>query len=280
MPTPAVADAPAATDVLVTPVVKRRPHRSRSRTLAFRIASLVALLVAWWLAAWHVADVAELPNPWQVLDNLVSLTRGQHLLENIAFSLGLAARGFVIGVAIGFTLGALAGLTLLGEELLDAPMQMIRVIPFAALLPLFVLWFGLGDTPKVALIALACTFPTYLQTYLSVRNVDRRVVEAARSFGLSGSRLLREVTVPMALPGIINGLRFAGSISVLALVIAEQLNASKGVGAMLFNAQSYSQWLTVFSIVAVYMLFGLGIDLLFRLVERVLLPWRSGVALR
>jgi sulfonate transport system permease protein len=273
-------EASQATGELETPRVRRQPKRTRSRTLALRIGSLLFLFAVWWIVALCIDDVNQLPTPIEIFDHFGPLISHDDLLGNMAFSLWLAFRGFLIGSAIGFALGVAAGLTILGEEVIDAPMQMIRVVPYAALLPLFVLWFGLGDTPKVALIALACAFPTYLQSYLAVRNVDRKVVEASRTFGLSGIRLLREVTLPMALPGILSGLRFAGSVSVLALVIAEQLNADRGIGALLIAAQGYEQWLTVFCIVVVYMAFGILIDLFFRVVEHLSTPWRVGVALR
>ena len=136
-------------------------------------------------------------------------------------------------------LGAVAGLWRIGEELLDSSMQMLRTIPFLALVPLFIVWLGIGETPKIVLIALATVFPMYLNTYNGVRSVDRKVVEGMRSFGVTGWRLVREVVFPLALPSILTGLRFALGVSVLALIAAEQINASNdGLGHLMIQAQT------------------------------------------
>jgi sulfonate transport system permease protein len=174
----------------------------------------------------------------------------------------------------------IAGLSTYGEELLDSSLQMLRTVPFLAVVPLFIIWLGIGETPKVALIAVASAFPLYLNTYNGVRNVDRRVVEAARCFGLRRARLSREVILPLALPQILTGLRFSLGVSVLALIAAEQINASAGVGFLLNQAQSFQQIDILLVCVILYCSFGLLADLIVRLLEHLTMPWRAGVATR
>jgi sulfonate transport system permease protein len=204
----------------------------------------------------------------------------QSLAHQVGVSLSRAAVGGGLGVILGLVLGVSAGLFRLGEELFDALLQMLRTVPFLALVPLFIVWFGIDETPKLILIALATTFPMYLNTYAGVRNVDRKVIEAAKTFGLTGPRLIREVVLPLALPSILTGLRFALGVSVLVLIAAEQINASAGLGYLLNTAQLYQQVDVILVCIAIYAALGLGADLIVRMLERLLMPWRAGVAAR
>jgi sulfonate transport system permease protein len=166
-----------------------------------------------------------LPTPVEVLRQWQSLWTSDDLLGNILTSLQRSFVGLMIGASIGFGLGLFSGLSRLGEELIDAPLQMMRAVPFVALIPLFILWFGIGETPKIIIIALATYYPMYVNTASGVRNVDRKTVECARVFDVRGFRLLRQVLLPLSLPSILTGLRLSLIISVLALVVAEQINA-------------------------------------------------------
>jgi sulfonate transport system permease protein len=177
-------------------------------------------------------------------------------------------------------IGLVAGLVRLGEELFDALLQMLRTIPFLALVPLFIVWFGIGELPKILLIALAVTFPMYLNTYSGVRNIDRKVIEVARCFGLSGARLVWTVILPLALPSILTGLRFSLGIAVLVLIAAEQINASAGLGYLLNSAQLYQQVDVILICIAIYAVLGLSTDLIVRLLERLLMPWHGDAAAR
>jgi sulfonate transport system permease protein len=153
-------------------------------------------------------------------------------------------------------------------------------VPFLALVPLFIVWFGVGEVPKLLLIALATLFPMYLNTYSGVRNVDRKVIEAAHCFGLKGLRLIIEVVLPLALPSILTGLRFALGVAVLVLIAAEQINASAGLGYLLNTAQLYQQVDVILVCIGIYAVLGLSADLLVRSLEKLLMPWRAGVAAR
>jgi len=188
--------------------------------------------------------------------------------------------GLAIGGGIGLVLGITVGLFALGEELLDSFLQAFRLVPFPAVLFLFIVWFGIGETPKILLIALATLFPMYLNASNGVRNVDRRVVEGAESFGLKGHRLIRQVILPLSLPSILTGLRFAAGISIIALVFAESINANKGIGYLALQAQSFNETSVLVVVIIVYAILGIFVDLLVRLLERRLMPWRGQLAVR
>ena len=266
---------------LVQPVV-RPASRSPERLAFLRRAVGPLILVAGWAistsAGW--VDPSILPSPSGLIQGWKQLWSEQALAQQVATSLTRALAGGAVGIIVGLILGTIAGLSKLGEELLDALLQMLRTIPFLALVPLFIVWFGIGEAPKLLLIALATMFPMYLNTYAGVRNVDRKVIEAMRSFGLSGRRLIVEVVLPLALPQILTGLRFAFGVSVLVLVAAEQINASAGLGYLLNSAQMYQQVDVILICIAIYAVLGLGADLIVRTLERVFLPWRAGVAVR
>lgn len=256
-----------------------RPQRRMS--LARRVIAPVVLVFVWIVASssgW--IDPSVMPSPRMLGTTFVRLWTEQDLLGQIRISLGRAVLGGAFGVAAGVALGIWAGLFQLGEEAVDALMQMLRTVPFLALVPLFVVWFGIGDTPKLLLIGLATTFPMYLNTYAGVRNVDRKVIEAARSFGVTGPRLIREVVLPQALPNVLTGLRFALGASVLILIAAEQINASAGIGYLLTIAQVYQQVDVILICIAIYALLGLVADLIVRVLEWQLMPWRAGVSAR
>ena len=234
--------APGAGMDLVRPTTTTKVARSRRASLGLRVLVPVAAVGIWWLltGAGIVAPTV-LSSPSATWSTFWDLLVHHDLLGDIGISLARAAAGLAIGGGIGLILGITVGLFALGEELLDSFLQAFRLIPFPALLFLFIVWFGIGETAKVLLIALATMFPMYLNASNGVRNVDRRVVEAARSFGLKGRRLIREVVLPLSLPSILTGLRFAAGISIIALVFAESINANSGIGYLALQAQSFNE---------------------------------------
>jgi len=245
-----------------------------------RVVGPVLVLALWWIGSetgWIHSSI--LPSPGKAVATFRTMA-SDDLWEHLRTSLGRSLRGAAIGVTLGLVLGAAAGLSRLGEQLLDSVLQMLRTIPFLAVVPLFIVWLGIGETPKILLIALATTFPMYLNTYNGVRNVDRKLVEAMGTFGLRGPRLAREVIFPLALPSILTGLRFSLGVSVLALLAAEQINTTTGLGALLLDAQTYQRVDVLMVVIVIYAMLGLGADMIVRVLERVLMPWRSGVAAR
>jgi sulfonate transport system permease protein len=267
-------------DLVRLPTGDPTPRRGRV-SVPLRLLLPVAIFVAWWvLTGTGVIPPTTLSTPAATWDAFVELLRHQDLIGDIGVSVRRAALGLALGAGIGLVLGILVGLTRLGEELLDAPMQMLRMVPYPAVIFLFIVWFGIGETAKVLLIALATLFPMYLNTSNGVRNVDRRVVEAARSFGLHGRRLVRQVIVPLALPSILTGLRFSAGIAVIALVFTESIGANQGIGYLVAQANSLQQIPVLVVCIAIYALLGIAADLSVRLLERVTMPWRRHQAVR
>ncbi len=231
--------------------------------LLWEMASRIGLLPSHVLAA-----------PSSVLRTAWDLTVSGQLPFNILISLGRVVAGLAIGLVIGTTIAVLAGLTKTGENAFDPPIQMLRALPPVALSPLFILWFGIGEVPKVALIALGATFPIYLNLYNGIRGVAPKLVEAARSFGLRRWQLVAHVILPGALPSFLLGLRFALASSWLILVVAEQINASAGLGYLINNARDLSRTDIILVCLLVYASFGLGADAIVRAIERRVLAWR------
>ena len=166
-------------------------HRSRRRSMGVRLLVPISIFVAWWiLTVTNVIPPTTLSTPGATWDAFVQLLLHQDLVGDVGVSIRRAVLGLALGAGVGLILGIIVGLTRLGEELLDASMQMLRTVPYPALIFLFIVWFGIGEASHVLLIALATLFPMYLNTANGVRNVDRRVVEAARSFGWTVSTYL------------------------------------------------------------------------------------------
>lgn len=250
-------------------------RRRSPRDVLLRASVPTAILALWFLgSAQGWIDEKQFPAPWQVADAFVELVSTGVLWENLSVSLGRVAVGFAIGGLLGLTLGVVAGLFRLGDQLLDPTLQMLRTIPFLAIAPLLILWFGIDERPKIIIIAAAALFPLYLNTHSGVRNVDRKILEAGKVFGLRGLGLVRHVILPEAIPSVLVGLRVSLSVSLLALIVAEMSNAPRGIGFLMVSAQQYFQMDVLVVCVLIYAVWGLSVDLVVRLLERVLLPYK------
>ncbi|MFF2655065.1 ABC transporter permease [Streptomyces sp. NPDC058045] len=266
--------APATALVAPRPPLVR--PRRRSHTVVIRALGPFGLLALWWAAsATGVLTGDVLASPPHVLVAVRELWSNGQLPDALAASLTRSGLGLAIGLTAGLALGVVTGFTRLGDELLDSAMQTLRTIPFLALVPLFMVWFGINETAKVLLIAVATTFPMYVSTYGGVRNADRRLVEAMRSFGMSRPAIIREVVLPGALPSLLAGLRLSMTLSVIALIAAEEINATAGIGYLMAQAQSYARTDVLAVCILVYGLLGLTADAVVRLLEHTLMPWRG-----
>ena len=268
-PIPAV---PARRQVTLKPATAR--GRQVPRWLR-RTTGPVALVLAWHLASiTGVLPSEVLAGPATVLSSAAKLIASGELQNAILVSMGRAMGGLLIGGSIGVLLAIIAGLSRLGEDLVDAPMQMLRTVPNVALIPLLIIWFGIGEAPKVALIALATAFPLYLNVYAGIRGVDQTLIEAGRTVGLGRAGLVRHVILPGALPNALVGLRYSLGIAWLALVFGEQINATAGVGYLMANAREFFQTDVIVVCLVVYAFLGLAVDLVVRTLERIFLSWR------
>ncbi|WBV45353.1 ABC transporter permease subunit [Pseudoroseomonas cervicalis] len=243
-----------------------------------RFLSPLVLVLLWQAASMAgLISPRTLAAPSTILVAAWELTLSGELPAHLAVSLGRVLAGLGIGLSAGVTLALVAGLSRLGEEIVDAPMQMLRTLPFLALVPLFILWFGIGETPKIALVALGAAFPVYLTLFAGIRGVDPKLAEAGRVFGLDRRGLVRHVILPGALPSALVGLRYALGSAWLSLVIAEQINASAGIGFLINDAREFLRTDIIVVGLLVYALLGLGADALVRLVERRALAWRPSL---
>ncbi|XHF43345.1 aliphatic sulfonate ABC transporter permease SsuC [Metapseudomonas boanensis] len=248
-----------------------------TRTLFLRAAPWVLPLTL--LAVWQAAvslgllSTRILPAPSAVLEAGWALLASGEIWKHLAISGQRAAIGFAIGGAIGLVLGFITGLSRWGERLLDSSVQMIRNVPHLALIPLVILWFGIDEAAKVFLVALGTLFPIYLNTYHGIRNVDPALVEMARSYGLSGFSLFRQVILPGALPSILVGVRFALGFMWLTLIVAETISASSGIGYLAMNAREFLQTDIVVLAILLYAVLGKLADVAARLLERLWLRW-------
>ncbi|MGX7677367.1 ABC transporter permease [Jatrophihabitans sp. DSM 45814] len=254
----------------------RPRHRYRAVLRGLRRLTGVVLVIALWQV---LSSSGRLP-PTVVGPPMAVLRAARHLIADgelgsaVATSLQRVALGVLLGAVVGISLALISGLSRLGEDVVDAPVQMLRTVPFAGVIPLLIIWLGVGETPKIVLIALGVTFPLYLNLTAGIRAVDPALVEAGRTLGLSRFGLIRNVILPSALPQLLTGLRFALGISWLALVFAEQISATSGLGYLMISAQELLQTDTIVVCLVVYALLGLAVDLAVRILERLLLAWR------
>jgi sulfonate transport system permease protein len=260
---------------LVTP----RPQLARPRragvSVTLRILGPLALIGVWWGASASGAlNPAVLASPRQVAAAAWQLWQSGQLQSAVGVSVLRALTGLAFGVSAGLVLGVITGFSRLGEELLDSPLQLLRALPFLSLVPLFMVWFGIGEAARVILIAVATAFPMYVSTAGGVRNVDPRLVEAMRTFGLKRWALVRQVVLPSALPSLLSGLRLSMTLSVIALIAAEEINTTNGIGYLMTQAQTFSRTDILTVCVLIYGLLGLCVDLFVRAAEKLLMPWR------
>lgn len=261
-------------------LAKRKPTRPRlgpGRPIPFGVAVGPLLLIAAWVAgsATGTLDPETLPAPWTVAETAGDLLADGRLQSNLLTSVQRAAIGLGLGVAIGLVLALLAGLSRVGEALVDGPIQIKRAIPTLALIPLFIVWFGIGEEMKLVVITTSVAIPIYLNTHAHLRSVDARYVELAQTVGLSRWGFIRRIALPGSLPGFFTGLRLAVTISWLALVVVEQVNATSGIGYLMTQARTYGQIDIIVVGLVIYGLLGLFGDLLVRAVERRALSWRQ-----
>ncbi len=234
----------------------------------------VLLLLLWEaLTASGLVPARKLPAPHAVLLAGWRLLRSGELPRDALVSTGRAAAGFAIGGSLGFCFGLAAGISRLAENLFDSALQMLRMVPHLALIPLVIVWFGIGESAKVFLVALGVFFPIYYNTYHGIRTIDAGLLEMARVQGLRGEALFREVIFPGAMPSILVGVRYALGIMWLTLIVAETIAGNSGIGFMTMNAREFMQTDIVVLGILVYAVLGKLIDSAARRVEKGALAW-------
>jgi len=259
----------------LVPLVPASSRRTRVPRWLRRTTGPLVLLALWQLlSSTGVLTSDVLASPGRIAHVGRDLIDSGSLTSAMATSLQRVAIGLLLGTVIGTGLALVSGLFRIGEDLVDAPVQMLRTVPFVGLIPLFIIWFGIGEAPKVAIITLGVTFPLYLNVYAGIRGVDSQLIEAGESLGLSRWGLVRHVVLPGALPNAMTGLRYSLGIAWLALVFAEQINADAGIGFLMVQARDFLQTDVIVVCLIVYAFLGLLADFVVRTLERLLLQWR------
>jgi sulfonate transport system permease protein len=274
---PATSGGVDAAAGLVDPraVVTKSQRRPRIPRQVQRMLGPVLLVGLWQLLSMTGAfDARTVPPPTRVVRAGYQLIANGSLQDHLSTSLLRVGYGLVFGIALGLVLALIAGLSRVGENFVDANMEVLNAIPNFALVPLLIVWFGISEVPKILLITLAVAVSIYINTFSAIRSVDAGLVEAARSFGAGRTELIYRVILPGSLPGFLVGLRLGLTASWLALIFAETINAKKGLGRMMTDAREYFQVDVVFVLIAVYAALGLLSILTVRFLEARLLTWR------
>ncbi|GLQ59694.1 ABC transporter permease [Gluconobacter japonicus] len=240
-----------------------------------RYASPIVLVCLWQIACSSgLLSTRLVASPVQIAVTGWTLVCDGTLPFNLGVSLLRAGSGLGLAISLGVALALVSGLSRIGEDIVDAPLQILRTLPALALVPLYILWFGIGETPKILLVALGATFPIYLNLHKGIRSIDPKLVEMASTLGLSRWQTIRDVFLPGALPDFLTGLRYAVGVSWLMLVVAEQVNAESGIGHMMMDAQDFLRTDIILVGLLVYGVLGLMSDQIVRLLESTLLAWR------
>ncbi|KRE49477.1 ABC transporter permease subunit [Paenibacillus sp. Soil724D2] len=214
-----------------------------------------------------------LPTPWEVLTALYGVIKDGTIFEYVAVSTKRAFLGFLIGGSIAFVIGLLNGVFPIAERYMDSSVQMVRTIPHLAMIPLVIMWFGIGETSKLFLVSLGVAFPIYLNTFHGIRSVDPGLVEMGKVYGLKGFALFAKVILPGALANILLGIRFSLGIMWLSLIVAETIAADSGIGYMATHAREFMQMDVVVLCVILYALLGKLSDLIAKYFENRWLKW-------
>ncbi len=230
---------------------------------------------------WQIASMAGWLSPRLLAaPSTAAVTSMRMLLEGDLSSDFLASAerayaGLGIGVVIGLVLALVSGLSRVGEATIDGSVQVKRAIPSLALIPLAILWLGIGEAMKIAIITLSVFVPIYINTHAGLRGIDLRYVELARTVGLTRLEFVRKVALPGALPGFFTGLRLAVTACWTSLVVLEQINTTEGIGYMINRARDYGQTDVMVVGLVIYAILGLVSDSLVRLCERRALSYRK-----
>jgi sulfonate transport system permease protein len=243
----------------------------------FQGAILPLAAVALWeaLARGGVLPANWLPAPSVVIDTLLELLRGGELLRHIVATLARVAAGFAIGALAATLLGGVTGSSPLIRRLLDPTLQALRSIPSMAWVPLFLLWLGIHESSKIALIAVGVFFPVYLNLLSGILTVDRRLVEVGQVFRLDRVQLVRRVILPAALPSYLVGLRSGLGLGWMFVVAAEIMGASRGLGFLMIDGQMTGRAAVIIASIVLFALFGKLTDLVLERLGKGLLGQRG-----
>ena len=273
-----------APDSLAAPADAPRARSGKTRSeLLFRALGGLAgfILPALLILVWHLASVSGaikpylLPPPSAVVTTLWELALNGTLAKHVQASVTRWVIGFILGGGLGLLLGSWVGLSRGAERTLDTSVQMLRTVPFLAMAPLLIIWLGLDEAPKITLVGLAAFFPLYINTFAGIRNVDRKLIEVGQVYRLSRVEMLTRVIIPAALPAVFTGVRYGLGVAWLALVVAELMGATRGLGFMLVEGREFVRIDIIVGGIILFSLVGKLVDQFVRLLEARFLRWRD-----
>jgi sulfonate transport system permease protein len=236
----------------------------------------IGLAMLWELIVWFGLSNGRLvPPPSRIFSTMVELSRGGELLRHIVATLTRVALGFGFGVIAGTILGAVSGYWGLARRLLDPTVQALRAIPSIAWVPLFILWLGIFETSKVALIAVGVFFPVYLGVMGAILSVDRKIVEVGRIFRLSGFAMIRRILLPAVLPAYVVALRVGLGLGWMFVVAAEFMGASEGLGYLLIDGQQLGKPAQILAAIVTFAILGKTTDWLIEVAAAPFLRWQD-----
>lgn len=233
------------------------------------------LILLLWQASTKLGWLSNtiLPAPTEVIQAAITQAQRGVLWDHLQISFTRAMIGFIIGGSLGLLIGVLNGTFPFAQRYLDTSIQMFRNIPNLALIPLVIIWFGVGEEGKIFLVAISVFFPIYINTYHGIRNVDQKLIEMGKIYNLPPLKLFYRVSFLGALPSILVGIRYALGVMWLTLIVAETVAASSGIGYMSMNAREYMQLDVVVLAILLYAILGKLADLVAQLLEKKLLKW-------
>ena len=236
----------------------------------------VGLALCWelWVALGY-SNGRLVPPPSKIFATVMELARSGELSRHIITTMTRVAAGFGLGVAAGTILGAVSGYWSLARQLLDPTVQALRAIPSIAWVPLFILWLGIFETSKVALIAVGVFFPVYLGVMGAILSVDRKIVEVGRTFRLSGPAMIRRILLPAVLPAYVVALRVGLGLGWMFVVAAEFMGASEGLGYLLIDGQQLGKPAQIVAAIVIFAILGKTTDWLIELATAPLLRWQD-----
>jgi sulfonate transport system permease protein len=243
---------------------------------ALGLALPVGLALAWEIIVWLGLSSGRLvPPPTKLFATIVELARSGELARHITATLTRVAAGFGLGVISGTLLGAISGYWSLARRLLDPTVQALRAIPSLAWVPLFILWLGIFETSKIALIAVGVFFPVYLGVMGAILSVDRKIVEVGRTFRLSGPAMIRRILLPAVLPAYVVALRVGLGLGWMFVVAAELMGASEGLGYLLLDGQQLGKPAQILAAIVIFAILGKTTDWLIEIGSAPLLRWQD-----
>ncbi|PFD77713.1 sulfonate ABC transporter permease [Bacillus cereus] len=254
----------------------KKVRKTKVKVLVRAITIPIIVLIIWQLAGvFGLVSKTVLPTPLDIFLAFQELIKTGELFGHLSISVFRAATGFFIGGSLGIILGTIVGFSTRSEQYLDPSVQMLRTVPHLAVAPLFVLWFGFGETSKVLLIADGAFFPLYVNAFLGIRGVDSKLFDVARVLEFSKRKLITKLILPAALPNLLLGARLSLGVAWVSLVVAELMGCTEGIGYMIMDARQFSNTDIVFVGIIIFAFVGKFSDSLVRLLEVKFLRWRD-----